>query len=199
VTIWADGDSLQAELRRLICRRANREAADAKAAGRPDRFRAVFVAARMPPLDLGSGVEAIDVSLQREGTVASEGGSLRVREADRPRESSIPSEGASLRVAEGRRPSADDLMVASAEPGDLAVTRDLPLAERLAEKGLRVLNDRGDVFTADNARERRSLRDRAVELRGLGLAPESPRRSSWGPRELKAFADALDKELARIR
>ncbi|MGA2547271.1 MAG: DUF188 domain-containing protein [Rectinemataceae bacterium] len=172
MTIWADGDSLQAELRRLICRRANREAKAAVVAGRPARFRAVFVAARMPPLDLGPGVKAMDVSKQSEGSG----------------EAKINSEGL-----------ADDRMVASAEPGDLAVTRDMPLAERLAEKGLRVLNDRGEVFTADNARERRSLRDRAVELRALGLVPESPRRSGWGPRELKAFADALDREIAKIR
>jgi uncharacterized protein len=102
VTIWADGDSLQADIRKLICRRANREAKAAAAAERPARFRALFVAARMPPLDLGPGVETIDVSRQGEGL-------------------------------------ADDRIVASAESGDLAVTRDLPLAERLAEKGLRVL------------------------------------------------------------
>jgi uncharacterized protein len=160
VTLWADGDSLQAELRRLLCRRASAEARRAADEGGSARFRAIFVAARMPPLDLGPGVEAETV----------EGGPER----------------------------ADDRIVERAEAGDLAVTRDLPLAERLAEKGLRVLNDRGEVFTADNARERRSLRDRAVELRALGLAPESPRRSAWGPRELKAFADALDRELARI-
>ena len=160
MTIWADGDSLQADIRRLICRRANREATDAAASGRPARFRAVFVAARMPPLDPGPGVKAILVSSETEG-------------------------------------SADDRMAASAELGDLAVTRDLPLAERLAEKGLRVLNDRGEVFTAGDARERRSLRDRAVELRALGLAPESPRRPAWGAREMKAFADALDRELAK--
>lgn len=159
MTIWADADSLQAELRRLVCRRANREAAAAEAAGRPARFRAVFVAARMPPLDLGPGVEA-------------------------------------MTVAAGDN-AADDYAVATAQPGDLAVTRDLPLAERLAEKGLRVLNDRGEVFTADNARERRSLRDAAAELRALGLAPESPRRSSWGEKELKAFANALDRELSQ--
>jgi uncharacterized protein len=168
VTVWADADSLQAELRRLLCRRAKGEARGAAAAGREARFRAVFIAARMPPLELGPGVEAIDLS--REGG------------------SSAPVEGA-----------ADDRLLLLAEPGDLAVTRDLPLAERLAEKGLRVLNDRGEVFTAGDARERRSLRDRAAELRALGLAPESPRRSSWGARDLKAFADALDRELARIR
>ena len=161
MTIWADGDSLQAGIRNLVCRRANHEAADAAALGKRGRFHAVFVAARMPPLELGPGVE-------------------------------------SVLVADGDG-SADDRMVASAEPGDLAVTRDLPLAERLAEKGLCVLNDRGEVFTAGDARERRSLRDRAAELRALGLAPESPRRSNWGAKELKAFADALDRELAKMR
>jgi uncharacterized protein YaiI (UPF0178 family) len=184
VTIWADGDSLQAELRRLICRRANREAELSAAAGRPARFRAVFVAARLPPLDLGPGVEAIDVSKFSEGV------SLRARD------DLITSEGERTRDRP-REGAADDYIVASALPGDLAVTRDLPLVERLAEKGLRVLNDRGEVFTAGDARERRSLRDAAAELRALGLAPESPRRSGWGERELKAFADALDRELSR--
>jgi uncharacterized protein YaiI (UPF0178 family) len=69
--------------------------------------------------------------------------------------------------------------------------------ERLASKGLVVLNDRGESFDEGKARERRSIRDKAAELRGLGLAPESPRARSWGPRELKAFADAFDRELAR--
>jgi uncharacterized protein len=161
VTIWADGDSLQAGIRALVCRRAAREAESARSGGREPRYRAVFVAARMPPLEPGPGVETEKV--------------------------------------EGGPGAADDRIVERAEAGDLAVTRDLPLAERLAEKGLRVLNDRGEVFTAADARERRSLRDRAAELRALGLAPESPRRSNWGPRELKAFADALDRELARAR
>jgi uncharacterized protein YaiI (UPF0178 family) len=161
VTLWADGDSLQAELRSLLCRRAAAEARSSAEAGRPARFRAVFVASRMPPLDLGPGVEAETVK--------------------------------------GGPESADDRIVERSEAGDLAVTRDLPLAERLAERGLTVLNDRGEVFTADNARERRSLRDRAQELRALGLAPESMRRSSWGKRELKAFADALDREIAKAK
>jgi uncharacterized protein YaiI (UPF0178 family) len=171
VTLWADGDSLQADIRRLLCRRAALEAKAAVEAGRPSRYRVVFVAAVMPPLQLGPGVEAETVK-------------------------AAAGVGARARVPEG---AADDRIAERAQPGDLAVTRDLPLAERLAEKGLRVLNDRGEVFTADTARERRSIRDRAAELRALGLAPESPRRSSWGPRELKAFADALDRELTKAK
>jgi uncharacterized protein YaiI (UPF0178 family) len=177
VTIWADADSLQAEIRRLICRRANAESKSASGEGRQPRFRAVFIAARMPPLDLGPGVEAETVAASASG------------EGDKPyaRASAKPREGA-----------ADDRIAERARPGDLAVTRDLPLAERLADMGLRVLNDRGGVFTSENARERRSLRDSAVELRALGLMPESPRRSNWSARQLKAFADALDREIAKL-
>jgi uncharacterized protein YaiI (UPF0178 family) len=93
--------------------------------------------------------------------------------------------------------AADDRIVESASAGDIAVTRDLPLAERLVDKGLVVLNDRGDVFTSENVRERRSLRDRAAELRAAGIAPGSDRRRSWGAHEMKKFADAFDRELTR--
>ena len=107
--------------------------------------------------------------------------------------------GVEAETVEAGEGAADDRIAKGAVSGDLAVTRDLPLAERLAEAGARVLNDRGNLFTAENARERRSLRDRAEELRALGLAPESPRRSSRTAREMKAFADALDRELAKSR
>jgi uncharacterized protein YaiI (UPF0178 family) len=182
VTIWADGDSLQAEVRQLICRRANREAQSAAAQGGPARFKAVFVAVRMPPLDIGPGVEAMDLSKEANDSINSEALNIRAGEAKKPTEG-----------------LADDRIVELSLEGDLAVTRDLPLAERLADKGLRVLNDRGDVFTSENARERRSLRDRAAELRALGIAPPSPRGSTWGAKELKAFADAFDREIAKAK
>jgi uncharacterized protein YaiI (UPF0178 family) len=157
MTIWADGDSLQAEIRALLERRVAAERSRAAGAGRELALRLVVVAAK--PLR-GGGVAEF------------------------------------LLVPEGPD-AADEAMLAEARPGDLAVTRDLPLAERLALAGITVLNDRGESFSADAARERRSLRDRAAELRALGLAPESPRARSWGARELKAFADAFDRELRR--
>ena len=46
--------------------------------------------------------------------------------------------------------AADDRIVELARQGDLVVTRDLPLAERLVEAGIIVLDDRGTVFTKEN-------------------------------------------------
>jgi len=153
VTIWADGDSLQAELRRLLESRCLREAVRE---GGP-RFKLVYVASR--PLRVPEGIAFI--------------------------------------LVEPGRDAADRRIEAESAKGDLAVTRDLPLAEILAAKGLFVLNDRGECFDLDTARERRSIRDEAARLRALGLAPESPRKRSWGPRELRTFADAFDRSLQK--
>jgi len=101
------------------------------------------------------------------------------------------------RVVEAGPDAADSLIEAEAVLGDLVVTRDTALAERLAHRGIAVINDRGDIFTKENAAERRSLRDAALQLRSLGLAPPSPRGFSRTARELKRFADSLDKLLSR--
>jgi uncharacterized protein len=79
-------------------------------------------------------------------------------------------------------------------PARIVVTRDIPLAERIVALGGRAINDRGDVFDAATIAERRSLRDAAAEIRAMGLETMS-RRSTFGPRETKAFADALDRLL----
>ncbi|HSV56623.1 MAG TPA: DUF188 domain-containing protein [Magnetospirillaceae bacterium] len=106
--------------------------------------------------------------------------------------------GTELMIVEGSGAEAvDDRIVAMAVSGDLVVTRDIPLAARLAGAGLAVLNDRGTEWTEDTALERQSLRDFMAGLRSAGLA-EMSRSRSWGPRERKAFADALDRVMRRL-
>ena len=91
---------------------------------------------------------------------------------------------------------ADKRIIELAEPGDLALTRDLPLAEQLVEKDVTVLDDRGRVFTKENIRQLRSLRDFAVDLAENGLGVE--RISSYGRNELNTLANSLDRELSRL-
>jgi uncharacterized protein YaiI (UPF0178 family) len=91
--------------------------------------------------------------------------------------------------------AADDRIVALAEPGDLAVTRDIPLAARLVEACVLVIDDRGSSYTRENIRERLSLRDFKVGLAENGL--ETERAAAYGKKELKTFADSLDRVLAK--
>jgi len=92
--------------------------------------------------------------------------------------------------------AADDRIAELARPGDLVVTRDLPLAQRLVQAGVTALDDRGRVFTQENVRTLRSLRDFAVGLADSGQ--ETVRTASYGGKELKAFANSLDRELTRL-
>jgi hypothetical protein len=100
-------------------------------------------------------------------------------------------------VAEGAA-DADRHITDCAGPEDLVVTRDIPLAEELVNRGVLVLNDRGTVFTTENVAARRSIRD---VMQGLRQARgETLGGRSYGSKETKAFADAFDRALtAKLR
>ena len=104
--------------------------------------------------------------------------------------------GAEMEICPVKENSADDRMVEISEKGDLAITRDVPLAKRLVEKSVSVIDDRGRVFTADNINELLSMRNFKVGLADNGL--ETERTANYGKRELKTFADSLDRTLTAM-
>jgi uncharacterized protein YaiI (UPF0178 family) len=101
-----------------------------------------------------------------------------------------------MELCPAKEGAADDRIVALAKPGDLAVTRDIPLAARLVEASVLVIDDRGRAYTGENIRERLSLRDFMVGLAENGL--ETERAAAYGKKELKIFADSLDRVLAKL-
>lgn len=96
-------------------------------------------------------------------------------------------------VVETGENSADDKIVELAENEDLAITHDIPLADRLVTKGALVLDDRGAIYTEDNIKTRLSLRNAMTELRSYGVNVE--KNGSMSPKDVKAFADAFSKTL----
>ncbi|MDR2049803.1 MAG: DUF188 domain-containing protein [Treponema sp.] len=92
--------------------------------------------------------------------------------------------------------SADNAIAERAGPGDIAVTRDIALAARLIKTGAAVLDDRGRIYTAENIRERLSVRNFTVGLAENGV--NFDRKARYGKRELKAFADSLDRLITRL-
>ncbi len=91
---------------------------------------------------------------------------------------------------------ADDYITEKAAAGDLAITRDIPLAARLIENGVHVINDRGDEFTPEMIRERLSIRDLMYEFRQMGVQTE--KHSSFSLKELQKFSSTFDRVLTRI-
>jgi uncharacterized protein YaiI (UPF0178 family) len=104
--------------------------------------------------------------------------------------------GVVMEVCPAGEGAADDRIVELARNGDLVITRDIPLASRLVEAAIPVIDDRGQAYTKENIREKLSLRDFKVGLADNGLGME--RTASYGKRELKKFADSLDRLLVRL-
>ncbi len=92
---------------------------------------------------------------------------------------------------------ADQHIADEASAGDVAVTADIPLAAILVEKGLTVLDPRGEEYSEENVRERLSIRDFMDSLRGSGVDTGGPK--PYGEREKRAFAAGLDRVLAAAR
>ena len=96
---------------------------------------------------------------------------------------------------EGGPDVADRHIVETAEPGDVAVTADIPLAAALVEGRVWVIDPRGEEYTAENVGERLTLRDFMDSLRGAGTETGGSR--PYGPRDRQAFAATLDRVLSR--
>jgi len=108
----------------------------------------------------------------------------------------IEADGVQMEICPIKENAADDRIVELAEKGDLVVTRDIPLAKRLVEKDVVALDDRGRVFDKNNINELLSLRNFKVGLADNGL--EIERIANYGKKELKSFADSLDRLLAKL-
>ncbi|NJD18189.1 MAG: YaiI/YqxD family protein [Gemmatimonadetes bacterium] len=101
----------------------------------------------------------------------------------------------SLRVPGG--PDAADAHIAEqAQPGDLAVTADIPLAARLVKKGVRAIDPRGVEYTPESIGERLSVRNFMDQLRSAGVETGGP--AAYGQKEKQAFASALDRTLSKL-
>ena len=96
---------------------------------------------------------------------------------------------------EGGPDVADRYIAEHAEPGDVAVTADIPLAAILVPKGVAVIDPRGELYTTESIGERLSVRNFMDGLRGAGV--ETGGHAAYGAREKQAFANALDRALTR--
>jgi uncharacterized protein YaiI (UPF0178 family) len=99
-----------------------------------------------------------------------------------------------VRVTEGLD-VADTYIVEASAPGDLCITADIPLAARLVDQGLIVIDPRGDLYSPASIGERLSLRDFMAGLRDIGVPTGGP--APFGLKARQRFAATLDRELTR--
>ena len=92
--------------------------------------------------------------------------------------------------------AADDHLVEQAEPGELVICSDVPLAARLVKKGVAALDPRGREFDERNMGERLAVRNLFTDLRDQGQMGGG--QAAYSDRDRQAFANALDRSLTRL-
>jgi uncharacterized protein YaiI (UPF0178 family) len=85
---------------------------------------------------------------------------------------------------------ADDYIVERAEPGDIVVTADLPLAARALDRGARALSPKGREFTEESIGDFLASRTLSQQLREMGVATGGP--APMGRDDRSRFLDKLD-------
>jgi len=105
------------------------------------------------------------------------------------------SEHISVIVVPAGHDEADDKIAEIAEPGDLVVTDDIPLADRAVRKGGHVIDTRGRLLTEANIGERLSMRNMLDALRNGGIDTGGP--APFTSRDRQAFANQLDRFLTK--
>lgn len=93
--------------------------------------------------------------------------------------------------------AADDLIAELVEAGDLVITADIPLADRVISSGAFVLNHRGEFYDAHNIKERLTMRNIMEDLRSIGVDTGGP--APLSHRDRNAFAAQLDQFINRHR
>lgn len=84
---------------------------------------------------------------------------------------------------------ADDKITEIVSPGDLVITSDIPLADRIIKKGAVALDSRGNFISEHNIGSRLAVRDLLHELRECGLQTGGPPPIST--KERQQFAQAF--------
>ena len=92
---------------------------------------------------------------------------------------------------------ADNLIAQQAQPGDLVITSDIPLAAEVVDKGVKAISPRGEHHAPDTIRQRLNMRDFLETMRSSGVeVGGGPPKLNQADRQ--AFARHLDQFLAGL-
>jgi len=100
-----------------------------------------------------------------------------------------------LLLVEQGADQADDRIVELAVPGDLVITADIPLADRLVSRDVDALDHRGTLYTRENIKQLLAMRNLMEEIRSTGEMTGGPK--PFGTKDAHAFANAFNAFLSR--
>jgi uncharacterized protein YaiI (UPF0178 family) len=90
---------------------------------------------------------------------------------------------------------ADDRIVEMVKEGDLVITADIPLADRVITKNAHAIDHRGKAFTKDNIKQYLAIRDLMQSIRDGGEMTKGP--SQFSKKDVREFANQLNQFLRK--
>ncbi len=90
---------------------------------------------------------------------------------------------------------ADNRIVEMVKAGDLVITADIPLADRLITKHAHAIDHRGEAFTPDNIKQYLAMRNLMETIRDSGETTKGP--PPFSQKDAHEFANQLHRFLTR--
>jgi len=90
---------------------------------------------------------------------------------------------------------ADHHIVSLCNVGDLVITADIPLADRIISKDAHAIDHRGELYSVDNIKQYLAMRNMMESIREGGEMTGGPK--AFGAKDAHAFANQLNAFLAK--
>lgn len=96
-------------------------------------------------------------------------------------------------VCQKEKDAADNYILEHAGENDLVITRDIVFADKLVQKEICTINDRGTIFTKENIKPLLSSRDFDLQLAQMGLSKHF--NEGYDKKKFAEFANSFDKTI----
>ncbi|DAB41181.1 MAG TPA: DUF188 domain-containing protein [Sulfurovum sp. UBA12169] len=98
-------------------------------------------------------------------------------------------------IVEQGSDEADHRIAERIKEGDLVITADIPLADRIISKNAHAIDHRGELYTIDNIKQYLAMRNLTEEIRNSGEMTGGPK--SFSQKDAHAFANTLHRFLTK--
>ena len=98
-------------------------------------------------------------------------------------------------IVEQGADEADHRIVEMAEEGDLIITADIPLADRVIAKNAHAIDHRGELYSVDNIKQYLAMRNLMESIRESGEMTKGPK--PFSQKDAHEFANQLNAFLAK--
>jgi len=98
-------------------------------------------------------------------------------------------------IVEAGADEADHKIVEMVQTGDLVITADIPLADRIISKNAHAIDHRGELYSVDNIKQYLAMRNLMEKIRESGEVTKGP--AAFSQKDAHEFANQLHKFLTK--